>query len=77
MPQPAAIRFTVCRATPGTVGIGRALAKSARAPLVAFTVLFVLIDLALLFIYMGTAQSSASLSKVSGYFVFSFVVVGA
>jgi succinate-acetate transporter protein len=49
---------------------------SLRLPL-AFTVLFVLIDLALLFVYMGTSQSSASLTKVGGYFVFSFVVVGA
>ena len=49
---------------------------SLRLPL-AFTVLFVLIDLALLFVYLGTSQSSASLTKVGGYFVFSFVVVGA
>jgi succinate-acetate transporter protein len=49
---------------------------SLRLPL-AFTVLFVLIDLALLFVYMGTSQSSANLTKVGGYFVFSFVVVGA
>jgi uncharacterized protein len=47
-----------------------------RLPL-AFTVLFVLIDLALLFVYLGTAQISASMTKVGGYFVFSFVVVGA
>jgi uncharacterized protein len=49
---------------------------SLRLPL-AFTVLFVLIDLALAFVYVGTSQSSASLTKVGGYFVFSFVVVGA
>jgi succinate-acetate transporter protein len=49
---------------------------SLRLPL-AFTVLFVLIDLALLFVYLGTAQPSASLAKVGGYFVFSFVAVGA
>jgi succinate-acetate transporter protein len=47
-----------------------------RLPL-AFTVLFVLIDLALLFVYLGTSQGSASLTKVGGYFVFSFVTVGA
>ena len=49
---------------------------SLRLPL-AFTVLFVLIDLALLFVFLGTSQVSASLTKVGGYFVFSFVVVGA
>jgi succinate-acetate transporter protein len=47
-----------------------------RLPL-AFTVLFVLIDLALLFVYLGTSQPSASLTKIGGYFVFSFVAVGA
>jgi succinate-acetate transporter protein len=47
-----------------------------RLPL-AFTVLFVLIDLALLFVYLGTSQASASLTKVGGFFVFSFVTVGA
>jgi succinate-acetate transporter protein len=49
---------------------------SLRLPL-AFTLLFVLIDLALLFVFLGTSQISASLTKVGGYFVFSFVVVGA
>lgn len=49
---------------------------SLRLPL-AFTVLFVLIDLALLFVHMGTSRPSANLTKVGGYFVFSFVVVGA
>jgi len=39
--------------------------------------LFVLIDVALLFVYLGTAQGSENLTKVGGYFVFSFVVVGA
>jgi uncharacterized protein len=46
-----------------------------RLPL-AFTVLFVLIDLALLFVYLGTSGASAGLTKVGGYFVFSFVAVG-
>jgi len=49
---------------------------SLRLPL-AFTVLFALIDLALLFVFLGTSNASASLTKVGGYFVFSFVVVGA
>ena len=49
---------------------------SLRLPL-AFTALFVLIDLALLFVYLGTANASESLTKVGGGFVFSFVIVGA
>ena len=49
---------------------------SLRLPL-AFTVLFVLIDIALLFVYLGTSNGSESLTKVGGYFVFSFVIVGA
>jgi len=49
---------------------------SLRLPL-AFTTLFVLIDVALLFVYLGTAQGSENFTKVGGYFVFSFVVVGA
>jgi succinate-acetate transporter protein len=49
---------------------------SLRLPL-AFTVLFVLIDLAILFVFLGTSNASANLTKVGGYFVFSFVVVGA
>ena len=45
----------------------------------AFTLLFVLIDLALLFNFLGVSHTptSTSLNKVAGYFVFSFVVVGA
>jgi succinate-acetate transporter protein len=49
---------------------------SLRLPL-AFTVLFVLIDLALLFVFLGTSNASASQTKIGGYFVFAFVVVGA
>jgi len=49
---------------------------SLRLPM-AFTALFVLIDVALLFVYLGTAQASENLTQVGGYFVFSFVVVGA
>ncbi len=47
-----------------------------RLPL-AFTVLFVLIDLALFFNFLGVSHTSANLNKLAGYFVFSFVVVGA
>jgi uncharacterized protein len=49
---------------------------SLRLPL-AFTVLFALIDLALLLVLLGTAQASVNLTKAGGYAVFSFVVVGA
>lgn len=48
---------------------------SLRLPL-AFTVLFVLVDLALLFVFLGTANASTGLTKVGGFFVFSFVAVG-
>jgi len=43
----------------------------------AFTVLFALIDLALLLVLLGTAQGSTSLLKAGGIAVFSFVAVGA
>ncbi|SRR6266496_5471713 len=43
----------------------------------AFTLLFGLIDLALLLVLLGTAQASTSLVKVGGWAVFSFVTVGA
>ncbi|WP_072805544.1 GPR1/FUN34/YaaH family transporter [Rhodococcoides yunnanense] len=49
---------------------------SLRLPL-AFTVLFALIDLALLFVFLGTSNASTSQTSIGGYFVFSFVVVGA
>lgn len=49
---------------------------SLRLPL-AFTVLFTLIDLALLFVFLGTSNASTSLTAVGGYLVFAFVVVGA
>lgn len=45
----------------------------------AFTllfVLFVLVDAALLFVFLGTANASVGLTKLGGYFVFSFVLVG-
>ena len=46
-----------------------------RLPLV-FSVLFVLVDLALLFVFLGTANASTGLTAVGGYFVFAFTLVG-
>ena len=46
-----------------------------RLPL-AFTVVFALIDLALLLILLGTAQGSAGLVKTAGYVVLAFAAVG-
>lgn len=43
----------------------------------AFTLLFALIDVALLLVLMGTAQASTTLTTAGGYAVFSFVIVGA
>lgn len=43
----------------------------------AFTVLFGLIDLALLLVLLGTAQASTLLTQLGGYTVFAFVIVGA
>ena len=43
----------------------------------AFTVLFGLIDLALLLVLLGTAQASTLLPQLGGYTVFAFVIVGA
>jgi len=43
----------------------------------AFTLLFALIDLALLLVLLGTAQASTALVKAAGFTVFSFVAVGA
>lgn len=49
---------------------------SLRLPL-AFTVLFVLVDIALLFVYLGTVNASSAETTTGGWFVFSFVAVGA
>lgn len=49
---------------------------SLRLPL-AFTLLFVLVDLALLFVYLGVANANEGTVKVGGYLVLSFVVAGA
>lgn len=46
-----------------------------RLPL-AFTLLFGLIDAALLFVFLGTANGSVGLTKLGGYLVFAFVAVG-
>lgn len=46
-----------------------------RLPL-AFTVLFVLVDVALLLVLLGTTQASVNLTKAGGYAVFAFVLVG-
>ena len=46
-----------------------------RLPL-AFTVLFVLIDLCLLFVLISTVNASASMGKVAGVIAFAFAAVG-
>jgi succinate-acetate transporter protein len=46
-----------------------------RLPL-AFTAVFVLIDVALLLVLIGTAQASTGLLKAAGYFVLAFAAVG-
>jgi hypothetical protein len=48
---------------------------SLRLPL-TFTVLFVLVDLALLFVLLGTLSGSAGLVQVGGICVFAFMLVG-
>lgn len=48
---------------------------SLRLPLV-FTLLFVLVDLALLLVLLGTAQGSTGLTSAGGYAVFAFALVG-
>ena len=49
---------------------------SLRLPM-AFTILFVLVDVALLFVYLGTVNASTGQTKTGGWFVFAFVAVGA
>ena len=49
---------------------------SLRLPL-AFTVLFALVDVALLFVYLGTVNASPGETKVGGYVAFVFIAVGA
>ncbi len=43
----------------------------------AFTLLFTLIDFAVLFVFLGAANSSTTQTSIGGYLVFSFVAVGA
>jgi succinate-acetate transporter protein len=49
---------------------------SLRLPL-AFTVLFALVDLALLFVFLGVVNTSEGQTKVGGYFAWGFIIVGA
>ena len=49
---------------------------SLRLPL-AFSVLFALIDLALLFVFLGVVNASEVQTKVGGYFAWGFIIVGA
>jgi uncharacterized protein len=42
----------------------------------AFTLLFVLVDFALILVYLGTVNASTGLTKAGGYFVFAFAAVG-
>jgi len=42
----------------------------------AFTILFILVDIALILVYLGTVNMNTSLTKAGGYFVFAFCVVG-
>jgi succinate-acetate transporter protein len=42
----------------------------------AFTALFVLVDVALLLVLLGTANASAGLTKAGGYVVFAFALIG-
>lgn len=48
---------------------------SVRLPF-AFTLLFTLIDLAVPFVFLGTANTSTTQTSIGGYLVFSFVIVG-
>jgi succinate-acetate transporter protein len=49
---------------------------SLRLP-IAYTVLFAVVDIALLLVLLGTVNASTSLTKAGGYAVFAFVLVGA
>jgi hypothetical protein len=42
----------------------------------AYTLLFALIDVALVFVLIGTLNASASMLKVGGILVFAFALVG-
>ncbi|MDQ6849203.1 MAG: acetate uptake transporter family protein [Actinomycetota bacterium] len=49
---------------------------SLRLPM-AFTLLFVLVDLALLFVLLSVINASATQQKIGGYFTWGFIVIGA
>jgi uncharacterized protein len=57
------------------IGIVMLTVASLRLPMV-FTVLFVLVDAALLLVLLGTANDSTGLLAVGGIFVFAFALVG-
>ncbi len=56
--------------------IGLLTLSSLRLPL-SFTVLFIIIELALLLVFLGTSQGSTGLLHAGGWAVFAFVLVGA
>lgn len=58
------------------VVIGLLTVATLRLP-VAFTLLFALVDLALLLLLIGTAQANTTLVHAGGWSVFGFVAVGA
>jgi succinate-acetate transporter protein len=58
------------------VVLGLLTLSSVRLPM-AFTVLFALVELALLLDLLGTVNASTALVKAAGWVVFAFVVVGA
>jgi succinate-acetate transporter protein len=57
------------------VGIVMLTLATLRLPL-AFTAVFVLIDVALLLVLLGTTQASTGLLKTGGYFVLAFAALG-
>jgi succinate-acetate transporter protein len=58
-----------------TVAIFMLLVATLRLPS-AFSLLFALVDLALLLVLLATINASTSLTKLAGYVVFAFVLVG-
>lgn len=58
------------------IGVALLTIVTLRLPL-AFTVLFVLVDLALILVLLGNTQTSAGLTKAGGWVVFAFAALGA
>ncbi len=58
------------------IGVALLTLVTLRLPL-AFTVLFVLVDLALILVLLGNTQTSAGLTKAGGWVVFLFAALGA